>query len=169
MPTVKETETVVRSLGLPVGHYAICGGAMLAKRGLRENVSDVDLLVTPRLYAKLLQIWPTSKKGSQGGTKTPTRVFLSESSPDGIKVEAFCSINFSDFAKALEYLSRTEIIDGLPYVCLADMLEWKESYAFALPEENPTKSKHLADVVVMRKALGLNTPKYSWNFSLFAA
>ena len=42
----------VKKLGLPLGQYVVIGSGIMAQLGLRE-ANDVDIAVTPDLYAKL--------------------------------------------------------------------------------------------------------------------
>jgi hypothetical protein len=152
------SRTIVASLQLPLGSYAIVSGMLMAEHGLRHNYSDIDLLVTPLLYEELLTTWKVANKGSTKPHKTPTKAVC------GIRIEAFASINFQDSIKAVEYIARAELHNGLPFIRLADMLEWKESYAFNLPDDKA--ERHIRDIELMRKALGVVAPNlFSWDFS----
>ncbi|HYE23447.1 MAG TPA: hypothetical protein VEA92_03320 [Candidatus Paceibacterota bacterium] len=42
----------VRALGLPEGHYMVCGSAILELFGIRQ-AGDIDLLVSPDLFSRL--------------------------------------------------------------------------------------------------------------------
>ena len=42
----------VKKLDLPLGQYVVIGSGIMARLGLRE-ANDVDIAVTPDLYAKL--------------------------------------------------------------------------------------------------------------------
>jgi hypothetical protein len=41
-----KAKLLVLSLNLPDGEYAVCGGALLAFHQIRDNLNDIDILVT---------------------------------------------------------------------------------------------------------------------------
>lgn len=141
-----EVLRLLQILNLPAGCYAVCGGALLAHHGLRINTNDVDLLVMPALYDRLLGQW---KARSKSRPDCPAIMI------DGIRVEAFASINFADSEKAIEYIERQElgVTTGIPLVRLQDMLDWKR----LIMKESPLCKRakdHLRDIALMEKALG---------------
>ena len=143
--TNEEVLRLLQILNLPIDSYAVCGGALLAHHGLRLNTNDVDLLVTPELYQRLLTQW---KARSQSRPDCPAIEI------DGVRVEAFASINFTDSDKALEYIERHQLgmTTGIPLVRLEDMLEWKR----LILRENPRCKRareHQRDIDLLEKAV----------------
>lgn len=110
----------VKALNLPLGKYAVFGSGALAVRGIRES-EDIDLVVTPEIYKKLKidgwkeEIWPSGRKRlSNGSFEVSEDVdfrFACAYNPDIIKV-----------------LSEAEIINGIPFVSLDEIVRWKKAY-----------------------------------------
>ena len=153
------TRQIVASLGLDSHYYAICGGALMAEHGLRNNENDIDLLATTELCGGLAVYgWQMVKKGSTGDQRCATKIV------SGIKIEAFPSVTFGkDFVKVREYIDRQETRDGLPFVRLEDMLEWKQRIVGERTDEGV--GRHRRDVMLLKEALGIVTVKLSWDFS----
>jgi hypothetical protein len=147
-PTGITTEEVIRLLqilNLPAESYAVCGGALLARYGLRINENDLDLLVMPELLGQLLLLW---KERGKSRPDSPTiRI-------DGVRIEAFSSVNFGDDAKAIEYIQRAQITIGnrIPWVRLQDMLDWKRLILQESPQCKRAK-EHQRDIDLMEAAL----------------
>src|SRR3989338_6133729 len=97
----------MKKLGLPAGSYVVFGSAPLALAGLRE-ANDIDLLVTPELYAKLEeQGWQKIQK-SPHDTPLVRDVF-----------EAHDNWNFSSYNPTLSHLLATAtVVDGVPFASL---------------------------------------------------
>jgi hypothetical protein len=116
----------IKSLKLPPSQYCVVGGAMMEQYGLRPLGShDVDLLVTPELWAELCDHpnWEPPHEnlnGSLGGNPKYKLNFM------GLPIEA---INMA--AKAFKplhmqrYLDNATLFDDVPFIRVEDMLEWK--------------------------------------------
>ncbi len=99
----------LRLLNLPVKQYAIFGSGPMAVRGLR-HANDLDLLIKKDLWDELAKIYPLDEKG----------VALRAG-----HIELFSHWEpwFKDTDKLID---TAEIIDGLPFVRLSYVLEWKK-------------------------------------------
>ena len=118
-------EKVIK-LNFPFGDYALFGSAPMFVRGLREEMHDVDIVVTEKLWQKM-QTVPGWKM---------------ETASSGDPVLRFEELElFGGWAPGewdVDALIRTaDVIDGLPFVTLANVLKWKKAYG---------REKDLADV-----------------------
>lgn len=109
--------SAIRALNLPVGDYVVVGGAAMAVRGLKDT-SDIDLVVTPRLFETLassgwtLKPRPNGKPGLRHG-----------------HMEAYLDVNTEAFARSTEWLiEHAQTVDGIPLVDLTTLAGWKRSY-----------------------------------------
>lgn len=97
------------ALNLPTDQYAVFGSGPLAVRGWREN-DDIDIVVSQKLWQELIkQYSPTS----------PISIKL-----DKIEI-------FNDwrpwFDSTEELIGSAELIDGIRYVNLDNVLKWKQA------------------------------------------
>ena len=107
----------VRELNLPLGQYAVFGSGPLEAHGLR-SAKDIDLLVSPALYEIL-----KSNGWKEEMVKDRNQPKLING--DG---EAMKFWNFSGYEPDESCLiSEAEIINGLPFVCLEEVLAWKKA------------------------------------------
>ncbi len=100
-----------RKLDLPDGKYAIYGSGPLGIRELR-GINDLDVIVTDDLYQELKEKYPEDSKKKRIKISEIEIYPLSAWGPkfDGLK----------------STIQRAEIIRGLRFVCLKDLLEWKK-------------------------------------------
>ncbi|HOA47312.1 MAG TPA: zinc ABC transporter substrate-binding protein [Candidatus Pacearchaeota archaeon] len=97
----------LRKLDLPDGKYAILGSGPLAVRGIRE-ARDLDIIVTDDLYKKLQKEYSQNDKIKLG------------------KIEIFSANGWrSKFGDLTKMIKKAEKIQGLRFVCLEDLIEWK--------------------------------------------
>ncbi len=108
----------VALLKLPLGGYCLFGGACLAVRNLRL-VDDVDLFVTKKVYDRLRdEGW----REVIGTNQTP---YLSAT------INKVCFEAHKEFMNRKwqpniqRYLSHPEIVDGVPFMPLDELYEWK--------------------------------------------
>lgn len=101
----------VRRLSMPLGRYAIFGSGPLAVRGLREN-SDIDILVKPDLWSSLTGMYET-KEGKNGLYIQIGRIEIWDQWKPW----------FDDIGYMID---KADIIDGIPFIRLEDMLEGKK-------------------------------------------
>jgi predicted nucleotidyltransferase len=123
----------VKGLNLPLGEYALFGSAPLFVRGLREAMRDVDIVVTKKLWEEMQ---------SAPGWKMET----ANSGDPVLRCEELEL--FRDWAPGEwdidELIKTADVIDGLPFVSLANVLQWKKMFG---------REKDLADVKEVEKYL----------------
>jgi hypothetical protein len=110
-------------LNLPKGQYCIFGGASLAIRELRPT-DDIDFYVTKELYQKL-------KAAGWEEVKPVVSMAYLVTICKGVVCEAFTTYNKGDkwIPKIDHYIAHPEIIDGFPFMPLAELYEWKANTA----------------------------------------
>lgn len=114
--TASEIITKVKALNLPQGSYVVFGGCPLALAGLRE-ANDIDLLVSPELFAQL------RKQGWTEHFKTENDIPLTHD-----VFEAHENWNFSAYKPTLQHLLATATTkDGVPFASLEEVRKWKVS------------------------------------------
>src|SRR3989344_669354 len=113
----------VKRLNFPIGKYVVAGGAMEA-HGIRK-AKDVDLIVTKELFDDLLK---------QGWAPKPCRP--NDIGKDGTKrklrkddVSIISEYSWLDkyFAKTEDLIASADIIQGIPFVSLDELLKWKKA------------------------------------------
>ena len=103
----------VKSLGLPAGSYAVFGSGPLAARKLRE-ARDIDIIVTEELFKKLSGegSWePFDTMDRRTGLKKDDVSIFYTWAPDSWDID--------------ELIADAEMIDGIPYVALKTVRDWK--------------------------------------------
>lgn len=104
----------VKALGLPTDSYAVFGSGPLAVRGIRES-KDIDIIVTEALFAELAK--------DPSWMKTELHDHHACLQKEGIEV-------FSTWAPGAwdvdQLIKDAEAIDGVPFVRLASVIEWKQ-------------------------------------------
>jgi hypothetical protein len=108
------------------GEYAIFGSGPLAVRGWREN-DDIDLAMTESVWHKLAQTYPP----------------LSDIEIKIGHISAFRHWR-PWFEDSRELIGTAEIIDGLPFVTLANVKKWKAAMG---------REKDLADIAIIDQRL----------------
>lgn len=109
--------TKVKNLGLPAGKYAIFGSGPMVVRGLREG-KDVDIIVPKEVFKEY-----ETKPGWQVKKFDDNTNYLDN---DGIELWDEWGPGEWDINKLIQ---EAEIIDGLPFVRLEEVLKWKETNA----------------------------------------
>jgi len=108
----------VKDLNLPSGQYALFGSTPLGVRGIRES-RDADVIAAGSLYQKLKD----TRKWKTKLTPRGTECLINE---DGdIEILRDWGPGQWDIGKLI---SNSEIIDGLPFVLLEEVLRWKKLY-----------------------------------------
>jgi len=122
----------VKDMKLPIGKYALFGSAPLGIRGLRD-CHDIDIIVTEDLWNEFCRNnW--NIKFSEFGNP-----FLCN---DEIEMgKDFWKPGLWDITKLIR---EADIIDGLPFVKLERVLEWKRLMA---------REKDLKDIEIIEKFL----------------
>jgi hypothetical protein len=98
----------LKDLDLPQDQYAVFGSGPMAIRGMRPN-EDIDIIVSNELWKR---IEGDHRKDDRG------MVALSE------HIETSNSVPYVDDAEA--WIADADVIDGIRYVRLVRMLEWKK-------------------------------------------
>jgi hypothetical protein len=108
----------VKRLNLPLSQYVIFGSGPLEAHGIRAT-RDTDLLVTPELYQELKRRPGWSERDwSDGG-----RYLAFE------EVEADDSWDYGAYnPHPEEVIARAEMINGLPFAPISDVLAWKKAF-----------------------------------------
>ena len=97
----------LKKLNLPQDKFAVFGSGPLAIRKIRES-EDVDIIVKPELWEKLIKKYPLEKENL---------IKIG-------KIEVYKDwLNLSD--RIDEMIDNAEIIEGFPYVRLKYLLDWK--------------------------------------------
>lgn len=123
----------VKDLDLPFGQYALFGSAPMYVHGLRENISDIDIIVTQELWNELSKSEQWQKSISSSGKECLVK--------DNFELWQNWQPGEWDINKLI---NEAEVIDGLPFVRLEDVLVWKKLYG---------REKDLKDVEVIEKFL----------------
>ena len=104
----------VKELNLPRGLYAVFGSGPLAVRKLRD-ARDIDIVITSELFKSLAKdpAWTVGQVRDHHRVLTRGDVELFDSWAPG-------SWDISALIRA------ADIIDGIPYVRLESVIEWKD-------------------------------------------
>lgn len=127
----------VKELNLPFGQYALFGSAPLGIRELRE-CRDIDLIVTEELWNEF--------KNKSGWEYKITENGVEHIAKGDIEIWHDWLPWYQDISK---FIKNAEIIDGLPFVRLESIIEWKKKFG---------REKDLKDVELM-EWLKLNMDK----------
>ena|SRR3712207_5472985 len=113
----------LRALELPAGNYAVFGSGPLAVRGLIEGVRDLDVVARGSAWPKAQVLGPVDV--ASGGDPV-------------VKLESGAIEIFGDWLgwDVDAIIDGAEIIDGLPFACLEDVL------AFKLHHGRPKELEH---------------------------
>ena len=103
----------VNKINLPVGEYAVVGGGVLAAYGLRKH-NDVDFIVTPNLYKKLI---------TEGWTKDEKKDFVVRSGNYEASLN-FCYKNYKP--NTLDLIKNAVFINNIPFIQLTELLKFKK-------------------------------------------
>lgn len=114
--TGQEITTAVQTLNFPAGSYIVFGSCPMALAGIRES-SDIDMLVTPELFADL------EKQGWKKLHKAPGDEPLVSGD-----FEVHARWDFSSHQPSLSQLLATAtVVDGVPFTALEEVKKWKQS------------------------------------------
>jgi hypothetical protein len=114
----KRLHKLVAELGVPHGGYVLFGGTILAALGIRD-AGDIDIFVTEEVFNELRSRgWKEkSKKG-----RPPYLV----SSVGGVPIQAFHIWVGGGWQPDIpSYISNPEVVDGLPFMPLRQLYDWK--------------------------------------------
>lgn len=127
----------VKELKLPAGQYAIFGSGPMGVRGLRE-CKDIDVLVAENIFDEY--------KNKSGWTTKKFNEHLDYLENNGIELWSEWGPGEWDEAALI---AEAEMIEGLPFVKLETMVEWKKRGG---------RPKDLADVQTVEEYLSDKQP-----------
>lgn len=108
----------LKQLNFPLGQYVVVGGAMAA-HGIRE-AQDLDILVTPRLYEKL--IVDGYKQCLCDECVRTSRIMLNKDD-----VDILPNFMFGDYIGDTKKLIRdADMIKGFPFIELKEFMKFKK-------------------------------------------
>lgn len=117
--------TELDRLNLPHGQYVVVGSGIMAAKGIRP-VNDLDIVVTPAVFEifKELKGWellPWTKEGIEG------KEWLRNG-----EVEIYEQLSRKEGSLSVEDLLKdSEIINGVPFITLDKLVEFKRAYGRA--------------------------------------
>ena len=127
----------IKKLNFSSGEYVVVGSGPMAIRGLKE-AHDIDIVVTPELFEKCRisgweeMPWTYPEKVGQ--------IYLKKGD-----VELYLDVNAGSFnPTTAELIERSETIQGVPFVTLKDMINFKKAYG---------REKHLKDIKIVEEYL----------------
>jgi hypothetical protein len=126
----------VKSLNLPVGEYAIFGGGPMGIRNLRE-MHDIDIIASDRLFDEY-----TDKQGWRLKEIYGYRDWLKN---DELEIEM--GRDWHEGWGVEKMIKEADIIDGLPFVKLEYLIEWKKFFR---------REKDLKDIELIEEFLKKN-------------
>ncbi|MFF0446063.1 hypothetical protein ACFYT4_06560 [Streptomyces sp. NPDC004609] len=106
----------LRELGLPSGDLLICGSAPLYIRGLRDRITDLDVVARGRAWERALTLGTAHR--------TPIEGSLSIRPLDG-RIEITDEWYESLLGGVDELFERADVFGGLCFLSLADTVVWK--------------------------------------------
>ncbi len=125
------------SLELPASEFVVVGGGVLVVHGIRDT-EDIDIVVTPRLFAELA-----------------TRGWQPKATPDGKpglrlgRAEAYLDVNCSAFQRSTQWLlDHAQVVDGVPLIDLRTLALFKAGYG---------REKDVRDLALIQRSLNLTT------------
>lgn len=104
----------VRQLNLPKGQFAVFGSGPLVVRGMRDS-DDIDLIVTEDVFKQLLK--------DESWDKVELRDHHQSLRKGDLEIFYTWAPGAWDVA---ELIKTAETIDGLPFVRLESVVEWKQ-------------------------------------------
>jgi hypothetical protein len=109
-------------LHLPSGQYIVVGSGIMSAKGIR-SVNDLDIVVTPTVFEEFKNVegWdllPWTKEGVDG------KEWLRNG-----EVELYEQLSQKEGSLSVEELLRdSEIINGIPFITLEKLIEFKRAY-----------------------------------------
>ncbi|KKQ35475.1 MAG: hypothetical protein US52_C0024G0009 [candidate division WS6 bacterium GW2011_GWA2_37_6] len=127
---------ILKELNFPLGQYVVVGGAMAA-HGIRE-AHDLDILVTPNLYERLLnEGW---KQCTCEQCMKTSRLMLKGDDVDILP--NFMYKNYIGDTKSL--IDNADIIKGFPFIKLEEFMKFKKELG---------RQKDVKDIKLMKAIL----------------
>lgn len=113
----------VKSLNLPEGQYVVAGSAIMAMHGLKET-KDIDIVVSQEIFDSYSKD-DTWEKVPYTYEDRLGKIWLKKD-----EFELYIHVNYGEqFRPTLgDLLSKAEYFDGVPFICLEDLLKFKKAY-----------------------------------------
>jgi hypothetical protein len=137
----KQKFDLVKSLNLPIGHYAITSSGPLGIRGIRL-INDIDLVVDNEL-------WQTLKKKYGEITEDGiSKIIIDNGQIEVLGKGSFWSNYHKEDPTIKDQIAQADIIDGLPFVNLQQVIYFKKKLG---------REKDLRDMELVEKYRDKNT------------
>jgi hypothetical protein len=107
----------LKELQFPIGKYAIFGSGPMSVRGLRDS-RDLDLIVSGDIFSRL-------KGSGEWKYKTFDREVRNIEMLEKDEIELYKSWGPGEW-DVDKLIKESEIIDGIPFVRLKEVLKWKK-------------------------------------------
>ena len=131
----------IKALEFPLGKYVVVGSGVLEVNSIRK-ARDIDIVVTPDLYEKC-ESGGWEKQWHDTGQR-----YVLHKRDRGREVEVYLDVNCDDVQLITEELiERADVIEGVPFVSLKDLLKLKRAYS-------KYRDKHLSDIEGIEEKLG---------------
>ena len=119
----------VRKLNFPLGSYVVVGSGVLAVHGIRF-ARDLDIVVTPELYKKC------EREGWEKQWHNTGQRYVLHNKSGKLEVEVYLDVNCESYQPTTqELIERAQIIEGVPFISLKDLLLFKKGYG--RPKDKP--------------------------------
>ncbi len=143
----KKQLTEIKKLNFPIGEYALFGSCPLGVRGIRDS-RDIDMVVDELLWKKLAEKYKVEKFETGPTRKKFIKIGEIEVYPDWLPW----------LPNTKELIQTADIIEGVPFVKLKYVLEWKKTFG---------REKDRKDVKLIKKYQSSNQDKvYLIDFGL---
>lgn len=130
--------TDVKSLNLPAGGYALFGSAPIIVRGIREASHDIDIVVKQNVWDEY--------KGKPGWITRPMQDGDEYLEWEDHNIELWRTWGPGEW-DVDQIIDEAEMIDGLAYVQLQTVLDWKKRNG---------RPKDLKDIALIKEYLKNN-------------
>ena len=135
-PSNREKFSNLRSLQLPIEHYAVIGSGPLGIRNLKV-IGDIDIIVTPKLWSFLAEKYGITE---ENGVR---KIVLPGGVVEAFGEDSFFTVPTDPRAPTMaSSIKNAEIIDGLPFDSLDNVLYYKRREA---------REKDIKDILIIEQ------------------
>ena len=130
----------IKSLHFPDGQYIIVGSAIMVMHKLKET-KDIDIVISKELFDTYIE----------NGWEKVAYTYADKLGQFWLRkdeFELYLDVNHGEEWRPdlKELLSHAEYFDGIPFLCLNDLLKFKKSY---------NRSKDQNDIRIIEEYLGI--------------
>ncbi len=113
----------VKKLNFLLGKYVVVGGGTMEARGIRK-ANDIDIVVTEDLYKELVNKgWKVCRCRCEWCSNWNCNILNHHGG-----IEILPDYSWGDYkADTNELIKSAQIIDGVPFVNLEELLKWKKA------------------------------------------